>query len=75
MLVRELRETTDLGALVGAGLLVAATVTGVRVLWTLVPNPGLGESLTQEEAMRTHPGLWAAWGGIDGFFAARFIKA
>ncbi len=47
VLVRELRETTDLGALIGAGLLVAATVTGVRVLWTLVPNPGLGESLRE----------------------------
>jgi 16S rRNA (cytosine967-C5)-methyltransferase len=24
--------------------------------------------------LRTHPGLWAARGGLDGFFAARLVK-
>ncbi len=33
------------------------------------------ESRTQDGCLRTHPGLLAERGGIDGFFAARFIKA
>ncbi len=37
--------------------------------------PGLSAALTPDGAMRTHPGLWPEWGGIDGFFAARFVKA
>jgi 16S rRNA (cytosine967-C5)-methyltransferase len=34
----------------------------------------LPEALTSDGFMRTHPGLWAARGGIDGFFAARLIR-
>jgi 16S rRNA (cytosine967-C5)-methyltransferase len=36
--------------------------------------PFLPEALTAEGDLFTHPGLWAEWGGMDGFFAARLIK-
>jgi len=32
------------------------------------------EFLTPEGDLRTRPDLWAERGGIDGFFAARFVK-
>jgi 16S rRNA (cytosine967-C5)-methyltransferase len=35
----------------------------------------LPEALTKEGYLRTHPGMWASRGGMDGFFAARLIKA
>ncbi|HEY4040802.1 MAG TPA: RsmB/NOP family class I SAM-dependent RNA methyltransferase, partial [Rhodopila sp.] len=35
----------------------------------------LPEALTPEGFLRTHPGLWPDRGGMDGFFAARLIKA
>jgi 16S rRNA (cytosine967-C5)-methyltransferase len=48
----------------------------------LVPDPftaeelsGLPEARTQAGALRTTPGMWADRGGMDGFFAARFIKS
>ena len=31
-------------------------------------------ALTPEGTLRTHPGLWAEHGGMDGFFAARFVR-
>ncbi|MBV8614925.1 MAG: hypothetical protein JOY66_14340, partial [Acetobacteraceae bacterium] len=31
------------------------------------------EARTVEGYMRTHPGMWAEHGGMDGFFAARLI--
>ncbi|MGI4976930.1 MAG: RsmB/NOP family class I SAM-dependent RNA methyltransferase [Janthinobacterium lividum] len=34
----------------------------------------LPEARTPEGWLRTHPGLWADRGGMDGFFAARFVK-
>ena len=34
----------------------------------------LPEALTPAGCLRTHPGLWAERGGMDGFFAARFIR-
>ena len=34
----------------------------------------LPEARTAQGHMRTHPGLWAEQGGMDGFFAARLIK-
>ena len=34
---------------------------------------GLPEARTVEGYMRTHPGMWAERGGMDGFFAARLI--
>jgi len=35
----------------------------------------LPEALTREGFLRTHPGLWRDRGGMDGFFAARLIRA
>jgi len=37
--------------------------------------PGLGDALTARGTLRTRPDLWAERGGLDGFFAARFVKA
>ena len=34
----------------------------------------LPEARTPEGWLRTHPGLWPERGGMDGFFAARFVK-
>jgi 16S rRNA (cytosine967-C5)-methyltransferase len=34
----------------------------------------LPEALTAEGTLRTHPALWPARGGMDGFFAARLIR-
>ena len=31
-------------------------------------------ALTPEGYLRTHPGLWPEWGGLDGFFAARLLR-
>jgi len=33
------------------------------------------EARTSDGFLRTHPGMWADRGGLDGFFAARLIKA
>ena len=35
----------------------------------------LPEARTPEGWLRTHPGLWPELGGMDGFFAARFVRA
>ncbi len=35
----------------------------------------LPEARTADGCLRTHPGLWPERGGMDGFFAARFVKA
>jgi 16S rRNA (cytosine967-C5)-methyltransferase len=47
----------------------------------LVPAPfteqelaAIPEARTKEGNLRTHPGLWPALGGLDGFFAARLVK-
>jgi 16S rRNA (cytosine967-C5)-methyltransferase len=34
----------------------------------------LPEALTPEGYLRTHPGMWADKGGLDGFFAARLVR-
>ena len=34
----------------------------------------LPEARTQDGCLRTHPALWPGRGGLDGFFAARFIR-
>ncbi|NPD69522.1 rRNA cytosine-C5-methylase [Lichenicola cladoniae] len=34
----------------------------------------LPEARTPEGWLRTHPGLWPELGGMDGFFAARFVR-
>jgi 16S rRNA (cytosine967-C5)-methyltransferase len=36
--------------------------------------PGLAEAVTERGTLRTRPDLWAERGGLDGFFAARFVK-
>jgi 16S rRNA (cytosine967-C5)-methyltransferase len=32
------------------------------------------QARTMSGSLRTHPGLWPELGGMDGFFAARFVK-
>ena len=48
----------------------------------LRPDPFTADELaampqarTPEGWLRTHPGLWPELGGMDGFFAARFVRA
>jgi 16S rRNA (cytosine967-C5)-methyltransferase len=43
---------------------------------TLAPftSEELPDDLTYEGQLRTHPGLWPELAGMDGFFAARFIR-
>jgi 16S rRNA (cytosine967-C5)-methyltransferase len=36
--------------------------------------PGLPGAITPEGWLRTHPGMWADLGGMDGFFAGRLVK-
>ena len=36
--------------------------------------PGLPEAITADGFLRTHPGMWADRGGMDGFFAARLLR-
>ena len=36
--------------------------------------PELAGAVTPEGWVRTHPGLWAERGGMDGFFVARFVR-
>ena len=60
----------------GPGAIPAALAAGLRH----DPfQPGelaaIPEALTPNGCLRTHPGLWPEYGGMDGFFAARFIKA
>ncbi len=54
----------------------------VAALPGLRPDPftaaelaGVPAALTPEGTLRTHPALWAEHGGMDGFFAARFVRA
>lgn len=47
--------------------------------WRLMPFSkeelaDLPQALTEEGYYRTHPGMWAEKGGMDGFFAARLMK-
>ncbi len=35
---------------------------------------GVAQALTAQGTLRTHPGLWSDRGGMDGFFAARFVR-
>ena len=37
--------------------------------------PELPEAVTEQGDIRTHPGLWADRGGLDGFFVARLVHA
>jgi len=42
--------------------------------FTAAELDGIPEVLTPQGTLRTHPGLWPGRGGMDGFFAARFIR-
>jgi 16S rRNA (cytosine967-C5)-methyltransferase len=35
--------------------------------------PALPDAITADGYLRTHPGMWREWGGMDGFFAARMV--
>ncbi len=59
----------------GPGAMPAALAAGLRHSPFLPDElPGLPEALTPDGCLRTHPGLWPERGGMDGFFAARFVK-
>ena len=56
---------------------IAAAVAGGKVRHDPIrPDelPGLPEAVTPDGFLRTHPGMWADRGGMDGFFAARLIR-
>ncbi len=42
--------------------------------FTAAELEGVAAALTVQGTLRTHPGLWAERGGMDGFFAARFVR-
>ena len=60
----------------GAPRIAAALASGG---WQMLPfSPAelaaIPQALTPDGAMRTHPGLWPALGGMDGFYAARLQR-
>ncbi len=57
-IIDELDAEVALGELLGAGVLVALTVAGVRILWLLLPDPGLGDSTADRLAV--------GWAGMRG---------
>ena len=59
----------------GAPRIAAALARGGVRLVPFVAGepPGLVEAITAEGFLRTHPGMWAGRGGMDGFFAARLV--
>ena len=60
----------------GAARLRAAESLGLTPApFTAGELAAMPEARTPEGDFRTHPGLWAARGGMDGFFAARLVKA
>jgi 16S rRNA (cytosine967-C5)-methyltransferase len=60
----------------GASRIEAILATAPVRLASFTPDElnAIPEALTAEGYLRTHPGLWPATGGMDGFFAARLIK-
>ena len=36
--------------------------------------PGLGEAISSDGDLRTHPGMWPDTGGMDGFFTGRAVR-
>ena len=67
--------TCSLQAEEGEAHLREAAALGLR-LDPIRPEevPGLPEAILQSGALRTRPDYWAARGGMDGFFIARFLK-
>jgi 16S rRNA (cytosine967-C5)-methyltransferase len=52
-----------------------ASVPGMRVApFRPEELPGLAEAITPEGWLRTHPGMWADRGGMDGFFSGRLVR-
>ena len=69
-------------ALTLAGRETAARIGAFMARHGLRPDPftpeelaSVPEALTPEGWLRTHPALWPDRGGMDGFFAARFVRA
>ena len=59
----------------GPGRLAAASAAGLRHdPFTPGELAILPEALGPDGCLRTHPGLWPERGGMDGFFAARFVR-
>jgi 16S rRNA (cytosine967-C5)-methyltransferase len=66
----------------GGARIAAALARGSTGLGPLIRHepfhrdelPGLPGALSPEGFLRTHPGMWADLGGMDGFFAARMIR-
>lgn len=60
----------------GVDALRAGSAAGLRhVPFGRDEMAAIPEALTPDGCLRTHPGLWPERGGMDGFYAARFIKA
>jgi 16S rRNA (cytosine967-C5)-methyltransferase len=60
----------------------APRIAAAVAQWGVMHDPftreelaALPEALTPDGFLRTHPGLWPDLGGMDGFFAARLIRA
>jgi 16S rRNA (cytosine967-C5)-methyltransferase len=59
----------------GVGALPVAADAGLRHdPFTPEELSALPEALTPQRCLQTHPGLWPEHNGMDGFFAARFVK-
>lgn len=57
------------------GLAQVGSLPGLRLdPFTVAELSALPEARTPEGWLRTHPGLWPGRGGMDGFFAARFVR-
>jgi 16S rRNA (cytosine967-C5)-methyltransferase len=52
----------------------AAAIGLVHEPFSPAELPGLPEAITPAGCLRTRPDFWAARGGMDGFFAARFRR-
>ncbi len=56
--------------------LVSGLFSGLRLQpFSAAELAPLPEAVTPKGYLRTHPGLWAELGGMDGFFAARLVRS
>ncbi len=56
--------------------LVSGLFSGLRLQpFSAAELSALPEARTPQGYLRTHPGLWAGQGGMDGFFAARLVRS
>ena len=59
----------------GPGAVAALEAAGLRhAPFSTADLAALPESRMADGSLRTHPGLWPDLGGMDGFFATRFVK-